>query len=57
MELISGGQQAEVLYGVKQPAVHSTDYSNSSTFYVSFSHALAEIPRLAMCLYLSSFGL
>lgn len=56
IEHTSTGQRA-VLYDVEQPAVYSKDYTHPLLFYISFSYALEEIPRLAVCVYFSYSGL
>ena len=53
----STGQRAEVLYDVEQPAVYFKDCTHPLLFYISFSYAFEEIPRLAACVYFSYSGL
>lgn len=53
MEHLEIRQQGGNSYGVEQPIGHYMDYALSSLFFISFSHALAEIPQVAVCLYSS----
>ena len=53
MEHLNIRQQAGNPFGVEQPIGHYMDYARVSLFSIGFSHALAEIPRIALCLYSS----